>query len=244
MRKLILILMIIPFFGFAQDNERRLLHMWELKIKNGMGQQFSEGMKAYKECYQENTGTDQWNVWNRMQGEGQTVVVTSYMDNWAEMDDESPDPAGEACTSIFMEQVVPNVEVVNHNIAGTMPDWSRAPEDGNKIVWVTFFDVNNSTAFSEVVEAVQESFKEYQGQPLGYWYAFAGGGPTAPTHMVSRGFKNWAEMDEESMGPWEALEKKHGKEKAMKMRDQFREALDDSWSYVYTLNEDLSITGN
>ena len=62
MRKLIILFLLIPIMGISQDQESRILHMFELKIKMNEGQKFNEGMKKWKDCYLENKGTDTWNV--------------------------------------------------------------------------------------------------------------------------------------------------------------------------------------
>lgn len=238
MKKMILFLLLFPLMGIAQQ-ESRILHMFELKLKMNERQKFEEGMKKWKDCYLENSGTDTWNVWNRVQGEGGVVAVTYYMDKWAEMD-EGPQEADNACQEIFRSSVFPYVESMNHNIASTMPDYSKSPTSGNKVVWVTFFRTNNSSVFNEVIKDVSSTYKEAKGEPLGYWYDFAGGGQDAPDYMVSLPYKNFAGLDAEWDGPWDVYEQKHGKDKMTKMRDKFREALDDSWAYMYKLNEELS----
>ncbi|QYA24289.1 hypothetical protein G3I01_01785 [Gramella sp. MT6] len=238
MKKVILFLLLFPLLGIAQE-ESRILHMFELKLKMNERQKFEEGMKKWKDCYLENGGTDTWNVWNRVQGESGVVAVTYFMDKWAEMD-EGPEEADNACQEIFRSSVFPYVESMTHNMASTMPDYSKSPTSGNKVVWVTFFRTNNSTVFNEVIKDVSSTYKEAKGEPLGYWYDFAGGGQDDPDYMVSLPYKNFAGLDAEWDGPWDVYEQKHGKEKMTEMRDKFREALDASWAYMYKLNEDLS----
>lgn len=239
MRKLIILFLLIPIMGISQDQESRILHMFELKIKMNEGQKFNEGMKKWKDCYLENKGTDTWNVWNRVQGASGTVAVTFYSDKWAEMD-EGPEAADEACESIFRQHVFPYVESMNRSIATTMPEYSKSPTSGNKVVWVTFFRTNNSSDFNEVIKEVSSTYKEVKGEPLGYWYDFAGGGMEDPDYMVSLPYKNFGGLDADWEGPWDIYEQKHGKDKMTKMREKFRNALDGSWAYMYSLNEDLS----
>lgn len=239
MKKMIVMLLLFPLLGLAQEEESRILQMFELKLKMNEGSKFQEGMKKWKDCYLENSGTDTWNVWNRIQGEGGVVAVTFYMDNWAEMD-KGPDAADTACEAIFRSDVFPYVESMNRHIATTMPAYSKSPTSGNEVVWVTYFKTNNSSVFNEVIKEVSSTYREAKGEPLGYWYDFAGGGQDGPDYMVSTAYKNFAGLDAEWDGPWEVYEKKHGKEKMTKMRDKLRESLEDSWAYMYRLNKDLS----
>ncbi len=239
MRKLLLLLMIIPFLGIAQEEETRILQMYELKVKMNEGDKFREGMKKWKDCYLENKGVDTWNVWNRVQGEYGTVAVTFLMDNWAELD-EGPQDADTACQAIFRSDIFPYVESMQRNFATTMPEVSKSPTTGNKIVWVSFFNTNNSNDFTDVIKEVSSTYREATGEPLGYWYDFAGGSKDGADYMISIPYENFAGLDAEWDGPWEVYEENHGKEKMTKMRDKFRAALDDSWAYMYKLNDDLS----
>lgn len=239
MKKLILLLLLLPLMVISQEKESQILQMFELKLKMNEGQKFQEGMKKWKDCYLENKGVDTWNVWNRIQGASGTVAVTMMMDKWAEMD-KGPDEADNACQEIFRTDVFPYVESMERNIAMTMPELSKEPSTGNTVVWVTFFNTNNSTDFMEVVKEVSSTYREVKGEPLGYWYDFAGGAPDGADYMVSMPYKNFAGLDAEWDGPWDVYEQKNGKEKMTQMRKKFREAVIDSWAYMYKLNEDLS----
>lgn len=239
MKKLILLLLVIPFLGLAQEQDRRILHMWELTIKNNHGEKFQQGMKNWKDCYLQNEGVDSWNVWNRVQGMGNVVAVTLYMDKWAEMDTDD-DQAGQACRSIFIDEVFPHVEKMEHHMAYTMPQMSKTPGEQANVVRVSFFRTNDWMSFEEIVKDVTSSYRDANNEPPGYWYDYIGGGPDSPDYMVSRPYQNFAEMDEMSEGPWQVYAKKHGEAKMKEMRKKFRETLDNSWSYIYRLNKELS----
>ena len=239
MKRILLVLLLIPFLGISQEDESRILQMFELKIKMNQNQKFNEGMKKWKDCYIENKGVDSWNVWNRVQGESGTIAVTLYMDKWAELDQE-PEDADTACQQIFATDVFPYVESMQRNIATTMPELSKEPATGNSVVWVTFFNVSNSSDFTDVLRDVSSTYKEAKGERLGYWYDFAGGAPDGADYMISMPYKNFAGLDAEWDGPWDVYEEKHGKDKMSKMRSKFRDAIKDSWSYIYKLNDDLS----
>lgn len=112
--------------------------------------------------------------------------------------------------------------------------------EGTKVVWVTFFDVKNSSDFNDIVKEVSSTYKNSKGEPLGIWYDFAGGGPDSPGFMVVSPYKSFADMDKPMDGPWKVYEDAKGKAKTDETRNKFRNALNDSWSYLYTLKEDLS----
>ena len=88
MKKLVLLVVLMPFLIVAQQNESILLNLSEITVKPGHNAQFIQGVKAWKECYLENNGEDKWNMWKRVQGEGNVYTMTSVMANWAEMDEE------------------------------------------------------------------------------------------------------------------------------------------------------------
>ncbi|MCG9973379.1 hypothetical protein [Christiangramia crocea] len=239
MKRLIVLLLIMPFLGFSQEEDSRIMHMWELTIKANQGQKFQEGMKKWKDCYLENEGVDSWNVWNRVQGVGNVVAVTLYMDKWAEMDEDN-DEAGQTCSSIFQTDVFPYVEKMEHHIATTIPEFSRSQGDRPKLVNVVYFKVNNSPEFTSVVKDVSSTFMESSENAGGFWYDFVGGGPDSPHYMVAAPLNKFADLDENRDGPWQAYEKKHGKAKTESTRNRFRESVDEIWSYMYKLNTELS----
>ncbi|NCQ15847.1 MAG: hypothetical protein GW810_13825, partial [Flavobacteriales bacterium] len=125
----------------AQNNEKALLTMSEITVKQGHNAQFMEGVKQWKECYLENKGEETWNMWQRVQGEGTVYVMTGLMSNWADMDKK--DPVNKECYTTVLNFIMPHVEKVNFNIARTMPEFSRGPSEDMKLVWVTFYRVKN-----------------------------------------------------------------------------------------------------
>jgi len=88
---------------------------------------------------------------------------------------------------------------------------------------------------------VTSAIKEDEGEPRGIWYSYMGGAVGDPNYMVSVPYKNFAELDMERDGPWEMMEKKHGKAKTEEVRSRFRNSVNNIWSYLYTLKEDLSL---
>lgn len=242
MRKFILLLFVVVTFGMqAQEQQSWLLNVSELRIKPGHDEQFTQGVEKFKACYQENQGTDKWNIWKRLQGDGNVYVLTSTMENWAEMGEDSEEQADKECRNIVRESIWPHIESSSYSIARYMPDLSKSPSDDTRLVWVTFFDVKNSSDFRETVKEVSSVIREMRGEPMGIWYEYMGGGIGAPDYMVSVPFKNYAELDVERDGPWDMMEKKHGKAKTEEMRNKFRSSMNEAWSYLYTLKEDLSM---
>lgn len=238
MRKLLILLLLFPLMGIAQDNNSRLMDITIINVKPGHDSQFRDGIEKWKGCYLENNGEDNWNVWKRFQGEGNVYVITGYVANWAEMGKD--DPAGKSCRSLVYDFVMPHVDKVSHFIARTMPKYSRSDSVDAKLVWVTFFNVKNSTDFEGIVEKVSAAFKKANSERMGYWFGYMGGGPNDPDYMVSVPFQSYADLDMEREGPWDIYEKAVGKNKMNEDRNLFRASLNDVWSYLYSFQEDLS----
>ncbi len=238
MKKLLYLVMLIPALLIAQNSESELLTINELTIKPGKNAHFVDGVRKWKKCYNKNDGTDKWNMWSRVQGEGTVYVLTGRMDNWAEMDET--DEAGKECRLIARNFIWPYVKRSEYNITRTMPEVSRMPLEGTKLVWVNFFKVNNSTAFIEAVKDITTTIKKSEGQPRGFWYSYMGGGPDSADYMVSTPYKSYADLDVQVDGVWKVYENAHGKKKADVLRTKVRAAIKSSWSYLYKLNEEMS----
>jgi len=222
----------------AQNNEKALLTMSEITVKQGHNAQFMEGVKQWKECYLENKGEETWNMWQRVQGEGTVYVMTGLMSNWADMDKK--DPVNKECYTTVLNFIMPHVEKVNFNIARTMPEFSRGPSEDMKLVWVTFYRVKNDTDFKEIIGAVTGAIKSKEGSSRAWWYSYMGGAVDAPDYMVSTPYKGFADLDISRDSPSKIYENAVGKKKADEMLAKWREAVGDSWSYIFTLNSELS----
>jgi hypothetical protein len=223
----------------AQETEKGfLLSMTEFTIKGGHDVQFREGIKAWKTCYLENKGQWTWNMWNRMNGEGNVYILTSRMANWAEMD--KTDESGKNCSNIGRELINPHIESSETNFARFMPEVSKAYPNTDMVLWVTSWQVNNGTKFREIVKEVTETTKKAEGSSRGYWYSYMGGSKDAADFFVATPFANFAALDVESENVWNIYEKANGKEKRDQLQAQFRESIKESWSYLLRREKDLS----
>lgn len=240
MKQLVYFMLLLPFVIVSQENESFLLNLSEITVKPGHDAQFIEGVKTWKKCYKDNEGTMTWNMWRRVQGEGSVYTLTSTMANWAEMDDDN-DKAGRDCYINVVNLIMPNVKNVHYNIARSMPEFSRSGTmEGRTLVWVYNVQTNNSSSFLEVVKEITMSTKKAEGDARGTWYNVQGGAPEVADFFVAIPFKNFAEMDVDKDGVWTLYEKANGKTKADALRAKFRAAVSNDWSYMYTLNEELS----
>ncbi|SDG77613.1 hypothetical protein [Psychroflexus sediminis] len=241
MKKLVMIILMLPLVAMAQEVDSQLLTLTEFTVKQGHAAQFLEGVKKWKTCYNENNGTNSWNFWSRVQGEGNVYGVSGNMSNWAEMDND--DEAGEACRVVAMNFIMPHVEKVVYDITRSIPKWSKKnPSTDMKLVWVTYFKVKDRAMFNEIVKDVSGTLADEEGEPRGYWYGFMGGGLDAPDYMVSETFPSYAALDEDDKkdSPFTVYKKVHGDKKAKEMNEMWSKAVDKGWSYLWELNQDLS----
>ncbi len=239
MKKILLLAVFIPMLAISQNDVSKLLNMTEITVKSGHESQFIAGVKLWKECYLEKKGTDKFNFWRRVQGEGIMYVLTGMIDNWAEMDKE--DEAGKECRMKLVDFVLPHIEKVNYNIARTMPEVSKTkPSEGTKLVWVSFFSVENSNDFIEVIKEIGSTLRTVEGTPRGTWYDFMGGGPDSPDYMISMQYKGYADLDISKDGVWKIYENINGKKKTDNLRAKAIASVKSSWSYLYLLNTELS----
>jgi hypothetical protein len=240
MKKLLMIIMILPFMGFAQEDEEQILSMTQFHIKQGHSAQFEDGVKKYNECYGNDNGKETWNFWKRVQGEGSVYGVSSFMEKWAEMD--ADDPAGKDCYNIVVNYIMPHVESTRYDLAMTMPDWSRktARESTPKLLWATYYDVKKDGKFSEIVSEVIATMKEKEGDSRAYWYDIMGGDKDGANYMVTTLYGSYAELDMDKDSPYEMYVKAKGEKKAKALSEEWNKAVNNSWSYIWEFKSELS----
>lgn len=230
---------VLSMSSVAQTPQKFILSTTEFTVKSGHASQFEEGVKAWKACYLENKGEWTWTMWQRYNGKGSVYVLSSNSPNWATMDDEN-DEAGKKCRQIAMDKIIPHVESTEDNFATSIPEFSRSGASEWGIIWVSFFKVENSVLFKEVVKEIADISQKAEGDKRGYWYDVDGGSPDFADYYVTTPYKNFAALDVKRDAVWEMVEKAKGKEETEKLRAKFRSSLEDSWAYLYKRMDDLS----
>lgn len=239
MKRVFIILLVLPFIAVGQTFEKGILTMTTITVKQGHSVQFEEGVKKWKACMLENGTQDNWDMWSRVQGDGTVYGITGMMATWADMDKE--DPADKICYSIVTNFIMPHIEKYSRAMASTVPDWSKKTMDTDvKLVWVSYFRVKNGMLFSEVVKDVSSTLINKEGNARAQWYAFEGGSETDPDYMVVSTYNGYAALDKEEDGPFKVYESVHGKKKTDAMREKWMNAVDAGWSYIWNHNPELS----
>lgn len=229
---------IVPLTIYGQNTIGQILNATEFTVASGHEMQFIEGVKLWKECYKENNGTQNFNVWRRYQGEGIVYVITGLVENWAAMDIE--DAAGKSCRITSIRMIMPHVEKMDYSTARSMPEYSQEPQEDTTMFWVYFFRVTNSTTFNEVAKELTSTIRQKEGKPRGQWFSYMGAGPDAPHFMISVPFKGFPDLDVTRDGVWKVYESVHGKKKSDDLRAKWRSSIENSWDYLYTLNKEMS----
>jgi hypothetical protein len=230
--------------AWAQDNEESaIMSLTEFTIKPGHNTQFREGVKAWKECYLEHEGDGRWYMSSRIQGTGSVYSLRSYTENWAEWDDPA-DEAGQACQNLALNLINPNVESATTHLSRFIPSISKTSGGGGGVVKVMYVRVKNGTLWGETVREVTSALRDAEGDAREYWYSSIGGGPDAPHYSAVTTYENFAAMDEDRDGIWTVVENQLGEEKRAELQGNFRESVDQLWSYLWRELPDLSHSGS
>jgi hypothetical protein len=237
---IILLGSIIPLANGQNAPLGPLMSVTEFTVKMGHEMQFREGIKAWKACYIENEGEWTWRLWSRQQGEGTVYVLASDMANWAEMD--KTDEKAQNCRMLAMNMINPNVEKATNHMTRLLPENSNTSPTTDEIIMVYSYKLNatNAAKMMEVVKEV-EGIRKKAGLAIeGYWYQWQTAGPESPNYHYVLPYKDFAAMDIMQEGVWETVEKNEGAAKKDELRAAFRSSLDNTWSYIYKLDQELS----
>jgi hypothetical protein len=222
----------------AQTTVSGILNSSEITVKPGHNAQFLDGVKKWKACYLENEGGNKWSMLKREQGEGNVYLLSGNMAKWAEMDKE--EAADKACYLTLMNFIWPHLEKVNSRVASTMPEVSSDFPEGTKYIRVTYYEVHNEAAFEYVISTVTKAMKDKEGSYRGIWYNTELGGPETHDFMITEPFKKYADMDLKRDSPQKIYTDLVGEEKANEMWEIWFATLQNSWSYTYKLETELS----
>jgi len=234
-----LAILLVTFTSEAQaQTESKILSLTEITIKQGHRTQFLEAVKQWKECYIEKNGADKWGFWQQFQGSGNVYVLSGYNNTFAELDTD--DPAGKACRDIVRDFIMPHVEKTNYTISKTIPEVSNSTNKEGTVIYVNFYRVKNGLAFFDLIKETAAIVKEIEGQPRAYWYSSVGGSPESADYFSVTTFKDFAEMDVKKEGVWKMIERVKGKKKSDQLLNSGVSLIENSWSYIYVWNEELS----
>jgi len=229
-----------PVFARQESPGEFIRVIIDFKVKEGHGIKFEKSLKEWKECYLSHGGQTAWNTFRRMDGEGESYVLTYVKPNWAAFDMKDG-PAG-SCHNLAELMLSPHIEVSSSFYTKFMPDISIAtPPETVAVVLVTFFKVKMGgyASFMDNIKTMSEHINTVEGNKRGYWYRYMGGGENAPDFFVSTALGDFASLDERK-GVWESLENGLGKEKKDELYEMFFQPVKHIYSHMYRLVPELS----
>jgi hypothetical protein len=224
-------------FGSAafaqQEDDSHMLQITRVEVNFGHISNFREGMQAWRSCYIDNDGSNHWSVWNNVDGRAGVFHIVSVMENWAGFD--SPDSASRECRPVIEEQIAPHVTSVETIYARHMAEWSGEAEDYDVVRLHHFRAAGNGQQFRETVGEITGILKEAGYEHLGGWYSVIGGDSARPNYFVVDHYTNFADLDEDRTGPYQAVVDAVGEERGDALWEQFGESLRDDREYVSEL---------
>lgn len=227
--------------ALAQEEDGAyILEVTTVGVKIGHEMKFREAVKAYHQCLKDREYEGSWTAWRNVGGEGIEYHFVSTMDNWAELD--SPDEIGRTCWRENHEALTSHVNSVARSFARPLSDWSGDAE-GFTVVRLHHFRVDDNSDFRDTVGAITDIMKEAGYAHMGSWYENIGNDSNEPDYFVVEHFDDFAAMDEDRAGPYDAVVEAAGQERADELWEQFGNSLRDDWEYATDLlrrEDDLS----
>lgn len=220
--------------AFAQDDDEdgHILEITKVDVEIGHEMKFREAVKAYHECLAEHEYEGTWSTWSNVGGDGRSFHFVSTMDNWAEMDSSSE--AGKTCWSEHHDRLTSHVKSVSTRFARAEPGWSGNAE-GYSVVRLHQFRVDDNSEFRDAVGAITGILKEAEHEHLGNWYRMIGNDANEPNYFVVAHYENFAALDEDRTGPYDAVVEAAGEERADELWKQFGDSLHDDNEYFTDL---------
>lgn len=233
---------LLPLFCFGQNKKPGPMEITEITVKFGQERQFLEGVKLWNQCYLKNNGTRHWSFWRRVQGKGSVYVLSGVLPNWAAMDEN--DSASQTCRTMAVQLIQPNIESTDYSIVEKMTGFSNYEmKESTELIRVIYFKVKNFQDFLEAYSTLQAGLKGTVFENV-IWSSVVDGGPDSPDFFIVLPYDGFSDFDhpnpEFEGGPWKKYEELKGKKAADALRAKARNSVENTWSYLYTLNKNLS----
>lgn len=243
MKRLTMTICAMSFFlapagaALAQDDDGGDMgRIFIVEVKEGHGEEFREGIKAYFDCYGENGGKRNWNVYSAESGKMGRYAFTFGGHKWAAFDER--EEASEACSDVFEEQFLAHIGKAKGEFTRYMADQSNVKDGEYNVAWVINFEVNDGRRFVEAISKINEAAKEAEWGNYA-WYDVEAGGRHGADFFVVLLEENFAGFDADNDPLWKMVEGVHGKETAEKLRADLDETITDDWSDIWRRLPDL-----
>lgn len=223
--------------GIAQDDDDgNVGRVYIVTVKDGHGQAFQDGVKAYFACYGENGGKKAYDVWQSETGRLGRYAFTLGGHKWADFDEF--EEASQACDDVFREQFLAHIDKATSEFTTYMDEQSNIKEGEYNVVWVINFEIKDTRKFLGGISKITEAAKESEWGNYA-WYNIQAGGRHAGDFFLVLAEENFAGLDEENAPLWEMVAGVHGEEAAESIRKDLMGAIEDDWSNLWRRRPDL-----
>lgn len=234
----------------AQMAPKSITRVVVVKAKNGMHQQFEEGLKKYHQWEHQQNRPFTYYVWVVISGDrtGEYVLVSGGHD-WKDFDEVLKSrPAGDS--KELAADVGPYVESFATSYWQAHPDLtSIAPQAGQtpaQYLSVTTYSVKLGSGddFEEAIKAADEAIKKTQWPALpSQWFSLINGGEGG-VWVHATGHKDWASFQPPEPSFGKMLSGVFGKEGSNALFQKFVKSLISVRSEIFRYDPDLSYIPN
>lgn len=221
----------------AAAASRPVMQLIHIELKHGHDGPWRAAIKDFKACYEKAGGKRTWTAWRRLNGAGTVYTVVTSNANWAALDQR--DEAMGGCYPAMMEATTPHEASVSEEFVRPNNDFSR-PIDGD-VVRVIGLMIDDYAGFMAAAGEINKTLKDADAGPHLLWMEVEGGPADAADMQIVMGYDNFAAMDVEVEGVWAVVERIHGKDKMLELRKAVQASVDDSWTYLYKRDGELSL---
>jgi hypothetical protein len=222
----------------AQDDDgANMGRVFIVDVKDGHGDEFREGVKAYFDCYGENGGKRNWNVYSAETGKLGRYAFTFGGHKWAVFDEQ--EEASKACSEVFEERFLAHINKAQSEFTRHMAEQSNVKDGEYNVAWVINFEVGDGRRFVEAISKINEAAKEAEWGNY-VWYDVVAGGRHSGDFFIVILEENFAGFDEDNEPLWKMVEGVHGKKTTEKLRTDLNETITADWSNIWRRLPDLS----
>lgn len=225
-------------FADQHEDGGNIGRVYIVTAKDGHGEQFQEGVKAYFKCYGENGGKKAWSVWWAETGKLGRYAFTTDGHEWSAFD--GPEEASEKCNDVFQEQFLAHMDKSSSEFTEYLSEVSYEKEGGDiNVVEVINFDIKDNERFMGAIGKVAEAARASEWHDGHYWYSVWAGGRKAPDMFVVLPEASFAGFGEDE-GFWDMVEEHHGEEAMEQIEEDFNATVQGTWSNIWRKRPDMS----
>ncbi|HUG99940.1 MAG TPA: hypothetical protein VMQ83_12330 [Gammaproteobacteria bacterium] len=223
--------------GMAQDDDGgNIGRVYIVTVKDGQGQAFQDGVKAYFACYGENGGKKSYDVWQSETGRLGRYAFTLGGHKWADFD--QLEEASQACNDVFQERFLAHIDKATSEFTTYMEAQSTIKDGEYDVVWVFNFVIKDNRKFMNGISKITAAARESDWGNYA-WYNIQAGGRHAGDYILVVAEENFAGFDEDNKPLWEMVAGVHGEEASESIRNDLMNAIEKDWSDIWRRRPDM-----